>query len=168
MFFYVYLWAAVFYYLPWTAGASARDGRSSQQPGHGRRRPSIPQAPHGAGASREWLVGGDGRSEGHRLGRHEQTFEFLDMIDYLLPIPSEKIVICRCWMTSALSLESKVLSTIFGFPMATSSRGWLELMAQESAPDNDTSNAEASQPSQLVNACHGNLMKFGPLGGHKV
>ena len=69
VFFHVYLWAAVFYYWPWTAGASARGGRSSQQPGHGRRRPSIPQAPHGAGASREWLVGGDGRSEGLRLGR---------------------------------------------------------------------------------------------------
>jgi len=67
-------------------------------------------------------------------------------------------------MTSALNLESKVLSTIFGFPMATSSRGWLELMAQESAPDNDTSNAEASQPSQLVNACHGNLVLWAGTG----
>ena len=44
-------------------GASARGGGSSRQPGHGRDRP-IPQAPHDAGASCEWLVGGDGRSEG--------------------------------------------------------------------------------------------------------
>ena len=46
---------------------------------------------------------------------------------------------------------------------STEVRKW-GLSMQEPAPDNDTSTAEASQPSQLVNACHGKLVKVDPLG----